>query len=612
MERKLNRGANNAGKALQVENYLAAGLSFMGILVSIIGVFHIGFFTPIMVGQAYYFWLMSFFLSVSFLYYFPTIRGKFWWYKFLLATLGFIIPFYFFLTAQLAYDQGWEFRAPFHVMIMALILVILVFVSLKEVGGIALLIVCLSFGFLPLFAGHLPDPFWGASFGFWSIINFHALGTESLVGLPMRVVGRLILGYLVFGAALQVTGGGKFFLDFALSILGKYRGGGAKVAITSSAFFGSFSGSVIANVITTGSFTIPTMKRTGYPPYYAAAVEACASTGGILMPPIMGAAAFIMTEFLDTSYLNVIIAAACPSLLYYLALFLQVDCYAAAHHLGGLPRDEIPSLRRTLKGGWPFILAFMVLIWLLAVPRLIAQAPYYSTALLLVMVMIKERGVIRFEKSLELIHTIGRAIANLTVILLGIGFVIGSLSMTGLAFTFASNLASVAGDNVFLLLLLGALSSYMLGMGMTTAVCYIFLAILVAPALVGVGLNRMASHLFFLYCGMISYITPPVALGAFAAASVAESRPMKTGFTAMRLGLGLWFLPFLFVLNPSLILEGPIWNSLLSFLLAAIGLSLIAQGAEGITVVKMKKLTMALRAIFIIVGGFIALSIILV
>lgn len=586
--------------------YLTSFLTLAGIFFSFIEVFQIQYFTSILVGQAYFFSLMSFFFPLAVIFFFPDVKGGFRWYKVGLATMAFLITFYFFLTAPAAFYQGWEVKAPWHAMIMSLVLVSIVMWSVRYVGGWPLFVVCLFTGSLPLFTDYMPGILRGVGYSFWSTITFHALGTESLLGLPMRVVGRLLIGYLIFGAILQCTGGGKFFLDFALSLLGRYRGGAAKVAIVSSSFFGSLSGSVVANVVTTGTFTIPTMKKSGFPPYYAGAVEACASTGGVLMPPIMGATAFIMAEFLNTSYLNVCLAAIIPSILYYLTLFLQVDFYAARKGLSGLPKEQLPSLTTTLKEGWPYVTSFFVLIWILVVERLEAQAPYYASGSLLLLLMLQDKTRLNVKDYLRLLETAGRTIAHIMATLLGVGFVIGSLSMTGIAFSFASELSGLAGGNTLVLLLLGAIGSYVLGMGMTVSACYIFLALVIAPALIDSGFNPMATHLFFMYCGMLSYITPPVAVAAFSAASVAKSSPMKTGWTAMRLGVGMWLLPFLFALYPSLLFQGSIWGGVLAVLLTALGLSLLAQGAEGLNVLfPKKKLSPIVRAILVILGCLI-------
>jgi len=574
----------------------------IGIMISVIEVFQVSYFTHFLVGQAYLFLLMSCFLPLSFVYFWPSNN------KFLvmlgksLSIISFSCGFYFFLTASSAFYQGWEVKAPLHALIFAFLLLILVLISVRLVGGWPLLVTCLFFGLLPLYTAYMPNLLKGVPYSLWSLVTFHVLGTESLVGLPMRVVARILIGYLVFGVILMVTGGGKFFLNFALSLLGKYRGGAAKVSIFSSAFFGSLSGSVVANVITTGSFTIPAMMRSGFPGFYAAAVEACASTGGVLMPPVMGATAFIMAEFLNTSYLNVIKAAFIPSLLYYLTLFLQVDCYSGKNKISGLPSHQIPSLRTTLKHGWHYIVSFAALIFFLAIYRLEIQAPFYASAVLLALMTLRKDTRLSLDQFILLMEKLGETISNIMITLLGVGLIIGSLSMTGIAFSFAGQLTDIAGGNIFYLLGLGAAGSYVLGMGMTVSACYIFLALVLAPAIIQLGFNPMGVHLFFMYCGMLSYITPPVAIGAFSAASIAGARPMTVGVTAMRLGVGMWVLPFMFVLCPSVILQGAIWKAMLIVAASATAFMLIAQGAEGFIVLSSRKIGLVARIIVGLVG----------
>ena len=315
----------------ELKKYLMASLAVVGIFVSVIEVFQLSWLNAYFVGQAYFFALMVCFLPIAVVSFFPSAKGPWAVYRPILAVLSFLVPLYFFATATLAFDEGWEVTAPWHAKVMSLLILALVLKATRWVGGWPLFFVCVILGAFPLFTDYMPGLLKGVGYSFWKVINFHCLGTESLVGLPTRVVGRILIGYLIFGAVLQVSGGGKFFLDMALAILGSRRGGAAKVSIVSSSFFGSLSGSVVANIVTTGTFTIPTMKKGGFPPYYAGAVEACASTGGVLMPPIMGATAFIMAEFLNITYLEVCLAAAIPSVLYYLVLFLQVDSFAAQH-----------------------------------------------------------------------------------------------------------------------------------------------------------------------------------------------------------------------------------------------------------------------------------------
>jgi TRAP transporter 4TM/12TM fusion protein len=364
--------------------------------------------------------------------------------------------------------------------------------------------------------------------------------------------------------------------------MGRSRGGPAKVAILSSGFFGSLSGSVISNVVTTGKLTIPTMKRLGYPSVYAGAVESCASTGGTLMPPVMGAVAFLMAEFLNVPYSTVMIAALVPALIFYLALLLQVDAYAAVHGLKGLDEKDIPNLWETLKTGWFYIFSLVALVYMLVWLRWDLYAPYYASGLLIVCAAIFRKGDKRFglKMSRELIVDSAKIISNIIAILCGVGMIVGSLAFTGVGGAFSRELLQIAGDNLYLLLAMGALTSFLLGMGMTVSACYIFLAIVLGPALIDAGLDPVASHLFILYWGMLSYITPPVALAAVAAAIIAKADTMAIGIRSMRLGLINFILPFIFVLNPALILNGELFDIIVSVSTAVIGVWLMASSFE--------------------------------
>ena len=397
----------------------------------------------------------------------------------------------------------------------------------------------------------------------------------------MNAFANLVVGFLVFGVALQYTGGGAFFLNLAFALLGKRRGGPAKVAIFASGLMGSMSGSVITNVLTTGVMSIPAMKRVGFRPAYAGGVEACASTGGVLMPPVMGATAFVMATFLEIGYAEIVIAAAFPSLLYYLGLFMQIDAYAARNGLQGLPANELPPVSQVLRDGWYFVFVFVMLIVMLLYMQREAQAPYYATVTLLVINQLAKKHRWSLKRFVEFLEGVGTLFAELLAVLAGVGLIIGALTLTGKVGSLTYELVRIAGNSVIMLLVMGALTSFILGIGMTVTAAYLFLAVTLAPALVAGGLDKLAVHLFLMYWGMISFITPPVALGAYAAASIAQSNPMKTGFEAMRLGSIIYFVPFFFVLNPALIGQGPVGEILLVLTTAVVGIVLIASGLQG-------------------------------
>ncbi|MBE3638790.1 TRAP transporter permease [Mangrovicoccus algicola] len=517
----------------------------------------------VLLDTSYFYLLAGLFLSVVFQVY-PLPQTRFGAMGRALDVTGSVLVLgcacYFAWNGERILMEGWDLVAPETAQVIAGIFCLLTLEALRRTGGLVLLLICGTFFLFPLFAERMPGFLWGPGTDVPGLVMMHALGSESIIGVPMRVVAGLLIGFLVFGSALVVTGGGAFFMAFAEALLGRTRGGPSKVAILSSGFFGSLSGSVISNIVTTGQMTIPTMKKVGYPARYAAAIEACASTGGALMPPVMGAVAFIMAENLNVPYSTVMIAAIVPAALFYFALMLQTDCYAARRGLKGQDPADLPKVWPVLKSGWHFLLSLVVLVYLIVAQGIEAQAPFWATLVLLATStlngMIRGENRVTLRLLVDLLEDAVRNIANIVGILAGVGLIVGALSYTGVGGAFSRELLQFAGDNVYLLLIFGALTSFVLGMGMTVSACYIFLAIVLGPAMAGAGLNPIAGHLFILYWGMLSYITPPVALAAFAAAVIAKSDGMRTGVLAMRLGAVNFVLPFIFVLNPTLVLQG--------------------------------------------------------
>lgn len=562
--------------------FVCLALSSVGLAVAVNQIFNLQFlgFAPISTG--YYYLLIGLFLPIVFLN-FPArrrdrLRAR--WYDWLLAVAALAVGIYLYDNARNILGMGWDILAPPLPTAVSGLLVLLALEGVRRCGGTALVVICGVFATYPLYAGSMPGFLWGSQYTLMETARAHAMGVESIIGIPMRVVSDLLIGFLVFGIALTVSGGGDFFMKLATALLGGSRGGPAKVAILSSGFFGSLSGSVISNVLSTGSMTIPTMKRCGYPPTYAGAVESCASTGGALMPPVMGAVAFIMASFLNVPYVEVMTAAAVPAILFYGVLLLQADAYAARVGLRGLPRVELPAVGATLRDGWVYLFSLGLLVYLLLVENIESMAPFYAAAVLIVTALVLRRGRARLLVVLDFVVRTGTNVAHLIGILAGIGLIVGSLSITGVGNAFSRELVQYAGDSVILLLIFGAATSFVLGMGMTVSACYIFLAIVLAPALVQSGLDTMASHLFILYWGMLSYITPPVALAAVAAAGIAKAPAMATGMKAMRLGLVLFILPFMFVYNPALILKGSPAEVGLSVTTAAVAVWMLSSAFE--------------------------------
>ena len=503
------------------------------------------------------------------------------WYDWVLVALTALAAGYLAWTADLNLEEGWEFAAPVAAQWVSVLFYLLVLEGTRRAGGTVLFLIVAVFSLYPTFAGSVPDPFSGFESPFMDAIPYHILSSESTFGIPMKAFGALVIGFILFGAVLQRTGGGKFFNDLALALVGRYRGGAAKVSIFASGFMGSMSGSVISNVLTTGAVSIPAMRRSGFTKESAAATEACASTGGVLMPPIMGATAFVMASFLSRPYVEIAMAAAIPSLLFYFGLFAQIDAYSARRGLKGLPRDEVPRLGQAVRDGWLYIFVFALLIFLMVALRRETTAPFYATALLLAINQLLPSHRFGLRSFGDMIVGVGKALAELTAILLGVGLIVGSFAATGLSGTLVNELVFMAGDDTLVLLVMGALTAFVFGMGMTVTACYIFLAVVLAPALEQAGLNQLAVHLFILYWGMVSFITPPVALGAFAAATMAGASPFRTGLEAMRFGGVIYLTPFFFVLNPALVGEAPAWEVATVLVTALIGVWFLSAALQG-------------------------------
>ncbi len=524
----------------------------------------------------YYYLLLMLLLPFTFFIY-PTKRILDW----VLAIGSSVMLVGLLFTAEESLDNAWEFGAPEWITYICLALWFLILEALRRSAGWVLCIIAAFFSCLPLFTHWLPGPLNGLSSSWYETASYHLLSIESVFGLPFRAFANLVIGFILFGVVLQKTGGGQFFLDLAFSLMGRQRGGPAKVAIFSSGLMGSMSGSVVTNVMTTGQLTIPAMKKSGMTGEVAGGVEACASTGGVLLPPIMGSTAFVMASFLDIPYAQVAVAAFLPALLYFFSLFVQIDSYAGREQLSGAPAEEIPSLASVIKTGWHYLGAFALLIFLLLVLKQEAIAPYYASLALLALSFFSGDHKMSGSRLFDLLIAVGKLLVELIVILAGVGLIVGALSVTGLSGTLVNDLLAIAGEDLILLLIMGALTSFVLGIGMTVTAAYIFLAIVLAPALVGQNLNPLAAHLFILYWAMLSYITPPVALGAYSAASIANASPIATGFSAMRMGSVLYIIPFIFVLDNAFLMDGSAIDVVQVVTEALIGIWLIAGSLQG-------------------------------
>jgi TRAP transporter 4TM/12TM fusion protein len=536
------------------------------------------------VDNSYLYYMIAFSLSLVFIYFPATSsapKDRVPWYDVGLGAITVIINVYLGIIGMDIISLGWEYTAPWLPSVFSIILWALVLEAVRRASDFSMMTFCVVFSAYPLFAESLPSFFQGQSYDFLTTARLHALGMNSILGIPLFTVCTLLIGFMVFGVILAGTGGGAFFFTIAQSVLGTARGGAAKIGIVGSCLFGMLSGSTVSNVLTIGSMTIPAMKRTGFAPHYAAAIESCASAGGPIMPPVMGAAAFVMASFLNIPYGAVALAALIPALLYYLGLFIQVDGYAARTGLKGMPREELPRFWTTLKGGWPYFFVIVILCYFLLTLRREALAPFYASGILLLIAMLKKETRLTWKTLGDIVIDSGKVISQLIAILAAAGLIVGGLSVTGVALSFSREIVVAMGNNTLLILIFGALTSFVLGLGMTTTACYIFLAIVMVPALVKLGIDQMGAHLFVFYWGALSELTPPVALCVAAACGIAGSEFMKTGWTAMRLGAVKYIVPFFFVYAPALLLHGTVLEVIEATSFAVVGIVITGSALEG-------------------------------
>jgi len=468
-------------------------------------------------------------------------------------------------------------------LVLGTIVVVLVMEGLRRVSGWALFIIVIAFMAYALLAHLVPAPLTGTHTDLEQLTIYLAFDTNALIGIPLGVATTIVVIFILMGQALFNTGGGEFFTDIASATMGRRRGGAAKVSVVASALFGSISGSAISNVTTTGVVTIPLMTKSGYTDVDAGAIEANASTGGQFMPPIMGAAAFLMAEFLEMDYADIVIAALIPALLYYFAIFVQVDMVAARDRIKFIA-EQLPNARTVLAEGWHFIVPFAVLLYALYAMHAEAEiAALYAVGAIMILGALrsykgKRMDLRRFCASF---WDAGIATTELVLIVAAAGFVIGILNKSGGGFALTLFLVQIGGGNLYILLLLAAVICIVLGMGMPTTGVYVLLAAVVAPSLIEAGVAKLPAHMFILYFGMMSMITPPIALAAFAASSISRADPMKTGFAAMRMGWVAYVIPFLFVLSPTLLMVGTPWMVALNIATATAGVFVASVAVVG-------------------------------
>lgn len=509
-------------------------------------------------------------------------RGAPAWYDVILGLLAGAAAFY--IAVRFPVIGASLFARPPDGIAAAIILIIGVVEALRRTVGWPLVIVVLGFLAYGLFGHLMPQGLSSRRVGYDLLAFYTVFDQNAMLGTPLVVASTIVVPFVLFGFLLVATGGSRFFTDISLALMGRQRGGSAKIAIVGSGFFGSISGNAVSNVVATGVVTIPLMRSTGYPREKAGAIEAVASLGGNLMPPVMGAVAFLIAEFLQITYAEVITAALLPALLYYLALFIVADLEAARSGIRRVEEALIPRTMAVMAKGWHFPIPFFVLGYTLFGLHMRPEtAALMACASLLVLGIAfgydGERPGLR--QVLETVNKTGTAVLDIIIICAAAGIVIGVLSLTGLGFSITLALVRLAENSLLMLLVLSAVVCIILGMGMPTVGVYTLLAALVAPALVEAGVVPIAAHMFILYFGMLSMLTPPVAIVAYSAASLAGAEPMRTAFESMRFGWIAYVIPFLFVFSPALLLIGEPSAIAFSVLTAVAGIWFISAAAVG-------------------------------
>ncbi|MGN0882486.1 TRAP transporter permease [Cloacibacillus porcorum] len=526
---------------------------------------------------------LTFAITAVFILYPATRRGakdRTPWYDWLLAAAGFAVIGYIVVFFNEISRRGAN-PTDMEIYLGIAAIVLIVEGGRRIVGNV---LPCLSIIFLAYcyFGNYVPGIFQIRGYSLSRIIQHMYLTPEGIFGLALGVSATFVIVFIIFGAFLSHSGGARFFNELALAVAGGRPGGPAKVAVVASGLLGTISGSSVANVATTGAFTIPLMKRVGYQPYYAGAVEACASTGGQLMPPIMGAGAFIMSEFLGIPYLTIAGAAVIPAFLYYAAIFTNVHIRARKKRLQGLPKEQLPALKEVMRADGHLVIPVIVIIATLLMKYTPLRAGFIGVISVIVVSSLKKNTRMSFATIFKALEDGARGALGVAMACALVGFIVGTSSLTSLGLTISNNIIEIAGGNLLLTLVMAMCACIILGMGLPTTANYIVCSTIIAPALIGMSVMPLAAHLFVFYFGIMADITPPVCLAAFTGAGIAGASPSKTGFTATRIAIASFMLPYCFVYNPMLLLQRVVyWELAILVISAFLGVMMLAGALEG-------------------------------
>ncbi|MDR3220755.1 MAG: TRAP transporter permease [Candidatus Accumulibacter sp.] len=503
------------------------------------------------------------------------------WYDWIFVALSIVVPLYVWIDYLGVIERAGMPNTSD--LVIATMLVVLVLEATRRMTGWPLVLISLVFIAYGLFGRDMPGIFGHRGYTWLQLSNHFFANTEGIYGTSVNVAASYIFLFILFGTVMSKSGMGSFFNDLAMALAGSAKGGPAKVAVISSAMLGSINGSAVANTVTAGAFTIPLMKKVGYSKDFAGAVEACASVGGQALPPVMGAAAFIMAEMLGVSYSVIIVHAAIPALLYYLGVLIQVHLRAGKEGLVGLPRDQLPKVMAVLKDKGHLLIPIILLLYLLL---LSGYTVIFSAVITIVATIViaglKKNTRMSFKDVCDAFAEGAKQTVSVAMACACVGIVIGVTSKTGFGLTMANAIVSMGHQNLLFTLFFSMVTCMILGMGVPSIPAYIITATIAAPALAKLGIPAMAAHLFAFYYAMFANLTPPVALAAFAAAGISGGDPMKTGFMSVKLAIAGFIVPFMFVYSPSLMLIDTTWlEGIHVVITACIGVFLIGVAAEG-------------------------------
>jgi TRAP transporter 4TM/12TM fusion protein len=482
-------------------------------------------------------------------------------------------------------------------LIIGSLVVILVLEGVRRTVGKAMTILVAIFIAYVFLGAYIPGTLGHPGFSFSTAIDNYFNSTFGVFGLILGAMSNYIIIFIIFGAFLAKSHAGKFFIETAYALTGSNTGGPAKVAVLASGMMGMISGAAVSNVVTTGSLTIPLMKRVGYKPHFAGAVEVSASAGGQLLPPVMGAAAFIIAANLQIPYIELCLIALIPAILHYVAIFLMVHFEAKKNNLEGIPKEELPDKKTVFKEGWFLLIPIALIIGLLILGYSPQFAGFYSIISVVLVSMFRKKTRMDWKNVIGALEIGAKNSVSITVICAAAGILIGSITLTGLGLKFSSIVFDLTGGILLIALILAMITSILLGMGMPTVSAYVLLAVLGVPALSQLGIEPIAAHMFVFYFAIMSNVTPPVAVGAYAAAAIAKSNPNKTGLLGLKLCLGTFIIPYMFVYGPALLMQGTGSEVVLAAITALTGIFALTSALQGWMLTRMTRIQRVLGVI---------------